>query len=72
MGIFPLAYLGCNYIEPEGAKLLVDALKHNCTLTILDLELNFIGNEGAKALGDVLKYNTTRKNSATRGRILKR
>jgi Ran GTPase-activating protein (RanGAP) involved in mRNA processing and transport len=64
-----------NNIGDEGAKSIVEALKHNSTLQSLNFystELTFhhfvthsgttgnnIGDEGAKSIAEALKHNTT-------------
>ena len=49
----------CNSIGPYGAKLLVESLKKNQTLTTLRLHITSIGNLGADHFGEFLKSNHT-------------
>jgi Ran GTPase-activating protein (RanGAP) involved in mRNA processing and transport len=47
----------------DGVRALANALRHNATLTTLELGGNMggnqIGNDGARTLADVLRHNTT-------------
>ena len=46
-------------IGPSGASALARALRLNCSLTYLNLELNWIEDSGAEALGEALQTNCT-------------
>ena len=46
-----------NKITDKGAVALADALHHNSTLQLLDLDRNSIGDEGAVALAEALCKN---------------
>ncbi|CAH3165111.1 unnamed protein product, partial [Porites evermanni] len=46
-------------IGPSGASALARALRLNCSLTFLNLELNQIEASGAEALGEALQTNCT-------------
>ena len=46
-------------IGPSGASALARALRVNCSLTCLNLELNRIDASGAEALGEALQTNCT-------------
>ena len=49
---------GCSL---DRAKALAECLKHNTSLTFLDLRINKIDGDGAAALAECLKYNTSLK-----------
>ena len=46
-------------VGPSGASALARALRLNCSLTYLNLELNRIKDSGAEALGEALQTNCT-------------
>ena len=46
-------------MDPEDAKALAAALKHNTSLTELDLSRNQIGDDGARAIMEALEHNTS-------------
>src|SRR5277367_5274302 len=46
-------------IGSSGASYISDSIKHNTTLTTLDLSLNNIGSSGASYISDSIKHNTT-------------
>jgi len=48
-----------NQIGDEGAATLAEALKHNTSLTTLDLRGNRIGDEGAAMLAEAVQHNTS-------------
>ena len=43
----------------EGAVAISESLKHNHTITNIDLNSNNIGDEGAVAISEALKHNHT-------------
>lgn len=51
--------LTSNSLTAPSALMLADVLRHNLTLTDVDLSYNNIGDEGAAALGAALKPNNT-------------
>jgi Ran GTPase-activating protein (RanGAP) involved in mRNA processing and transport len=48
---------GINQIDDEEANLLAQALKHNNTVTTINLSCHNIGDEGTKALAHILTNN---------------
>ena len=46
-----------NFLGPEGATFIGEALKKNGTLTILNLRLNHLGRPGAQNLAPSLPYH---------------
>ena len=49
-------FLDCN-IGLRGAKAIAEALKHNLTLDLLNLNDNHIGDEGAEIVVEALNFN---------------
>ncbi|CAF3953112.1 unnamed protein product [Adineta steineri] len=58
-GDCPTLNLMMKNLNANEAKLLMELLKNNKTVTSLDLSLNWIGNEGVQSVADALNNNTT-------------
>ncbi|CAF0863100.1 unnamed protein product [Adineta steineri] len=60
-GDCPTLNLMMKNLNANEAKLLMELLKNNKTVTSLDLSLNWIGNEGVQSVADALNNNTVSK-----------
>lgn len=62
--------LSCNKMDPEGAKLMGAALKHNTLLRTLLLDCNELGPGGGYAFAEGLLLNTTLIELSLRGNAI--